>query len=66
MTYDRELPDADAADLAEQEQDVLAPDDDQEVPDVDPGEPPMEADEADVAEQRTEVPGGTDEDVDEI
>jgi hypothetical protein len=66
MTYDRELPDADAADLAEQERDVLPPDDDQEVPDVDLGEPPLEADEADVAEQRTEVPGGTDEDVDEV
>ena len=65
MTYDRELPDADAADLAEQEQDVLPPDDDHDVPDVDPGESPLEADEADVAEQRTEVPGGADEDVDE-
>ena len=65
MTTDPQSPYADPADVAEQHQDVVAPVDDEEVPDVDPEELPLEADEADVAEQRIEVPDWVDEDVDE-
>jgi hypothetical protein len=65
MTTDPHSPYADPADVAEQHQDVVPPADDEEVPDVEPEELPLEADEADVAEQRTEVPGWVDEDVDE-
>ncbi|QWZ08650.1 hypothetical protein KRR39_01945 [Nocardioides panacis] len=64
MTTDPGLPEADPADVAEQQEDVEPPTDDEELG-VEPDEPPLEANEADVAEQRMEVPGiegGTDED----
>ena len=65
MTTDPDLPQADPADVAEQQQDVVPPVDDAEVPVLDPDEAPLEADEADVAEQRSEVPGWVDDDTDE-
>jgi hypothetical protein len=56
MDTDPVLPAADPADDAEQHEDVEPPPDDEELV-VEPDEPPWEADEADVAEQRMEVPG---------
>ncbi|RYP83420.1 hypothetical protein EKO23_19175 [Nocardioides guangzhouensis] len=61
MTTERGLPDADPADVAEQQQDVT-PDEDREVSDDDRGDLPWSADEGDVAEQRREVPAGDDDD----
>jgi hypothetical protein len=62
MTFESELPeDADPADLAEQQEELLPPINDEEAPDPEPDELPLEANEADVAEQRTEVPGGPDD-----
>lgn len=55
MTTDPGLPEADAADAAEQQEDVEPPTDDEELG-VEPDEPPLETNEADVAEQRIEVP----------
>jgi hypothetical protein len=55
MTTDLPM-DADPADVAEQRQDAVPPED-EDGPEPDPDEVPLEADEADVAEQRTEVPG---------
>jgi hypothetical protein len=63
MTTDPGLPEADPADIAEQQEDVEPPTDDEEQG-VEPDEPPWEADEADVAEQRIEVPG-IEDDLDE-
>ena len=60
MTTDPGLPEADPADVAEQHEDVEPPPDDEEL-DLEPDEPPLEANEADVAEQRIEVPGIEDE-----
>lgn len=65
MTTDPDTPYADPADVAEQQQDAIPPADDDEVPDPEPDERPLEADEADVAEQRTEVPEWVFEDTDE-
>ena len=55
MTNDPGLPQADPADVAEQHEDVVPPTDDEELG-VEPDEPPLETNEADVAEQRIEVP----------
>lgn len=55
MDTDPGIPEADPADVAEQLEDVEPPPDDEEV-DVVPDELPWEAAEADVAEQRMEVP----------
>ena len=55
MTTDPGLPEADPADVAEQQEDVEPPTYDEELG-VEPDEPPLEASEADVAEQRIEVP----------
>ena len=55
MTTDPGSPEADPADVAEQQEDVQPPPDDEEVQ-VTAGELPWEADEADVAEQQMEVP----------
>jgi hypothetical protein len=63
MTNDPGLPEADPADVAEQQADVEPPTDDEEWG-VEPDEPPLEANEADVAEQRIEVPG-LEDDLDE-
>ncbi len=63
MTTDPGLPEADPADVAEQQADVEPPADDEELG-VEPDEPPLEANEADVAEQRIEVPG-IEDDLDE-
>jgi hypothetical protein len=59
MTTDRWPPDADPADVAEQQQDAAPPRDDRDLPATDEGDGdlPWSADEADVAEQRREVPG---------
>jgi hypothetical protein len=65
MTTDPEFLEADPADVAEQQEDLVPPVEDPEAPDLQPGEAPLEADEADVAEQWTEVPD-EDDDVDEI
>jgi len=57
MTFESEIPeDADAADVAGQQEELLPPADDEEAPEPEPDELPLEANEADVAEQRTEVP----------
>lgn len=63
MTTDPQPPDADPADVAEQQQEVVPPvaGEDEEAPAPEP-DAPLEADEADVAEQRTEVPGWVDDD----
>jgi hypothetical protein len=57
------LPSADPADVAEQDQDVVPPEEDAEA-DPDPDELSAEANEADVVEQQTGVPG-CDDDADE-
>jgi hypothetical protein len=56
MTTDPGLPEADPADVAEQQEDVEPPTDDEELG-GESDELPWEANEADVAEQRIEVPG---------
>ena len=56
MNTDPGLPEADPADVAEQQEDLEPPPDDDEL-DVEPDQPSWEADEADLADQRTEVPG---------
>jgi hypothetical protein len=61
MTIDPQPPDVDPADLAEQQQDLAPPVDDDEVPARDPADLPLEADEADVAEQRSELPDWDDD-----
>ena len=62
MTTDPEAPYVDPADVAEQQQDVVtSPDDDP--PDLDPAELPLEVDEADFLEQRTDASGDVDDDV---
>lgn len=61
MTTDPQSTNADQADVAEQQQDVEPPVDDDEVPDLKPMGVPLEANEADVAEQRTEVLGWDDD-----
>jgi hypothetical protein len=63
MTTDPGLPEADPADVAEQQADVEPATDDEELG-LEPDEPPLEANEADFAEQRLEVPG-IDDDLDE-
>lgn len=55
MTTDPGLPEADPVDVAEQQEDVAPAIDDEEL-DVEPDELPWDANEADVAEQRTEAP----------
>ena len=58
MTFDPESPNADPANVAERLQ-AEAPDDEEATPD--PDSLPWEADEADVAEQRAEVPDEDDD-----
>jgi hypothetical protein len=65
MTTDPQSPYADPADVAEQQQDAVPPAEEEDIPDRGPDEVPLEADEADVAEQRFEVPEGVDDDLDE-
>jgi hypothetical protein len=66
MTVDPELPDdADPADVLAQQQDLAIPPDDPEALEPERDELPLEANEADVAEQWTEVGSGTDDDVEE-
>ena len=66
MTVDPELPDdADPADVLAQQQDLTSPPDDPEAIEAERDELPLEANEADVAEQWTEVATGTDDDVEE-
>jgi hypothetical protein len=62
MTTESQTPDADPADVSEQQEELLPPANDEEAPDPEPDELPLEANEADVAEQRTEVPGSPDDD----
>lgn len=62
MTTDLPLPDADPADVLEQQRDVVPPDDEAPVEGPDPQDVALEADEADVAEQRIEVPDLEDDD----
>jgi hypothetical protein len=59
------LPNADPADIAEQTQDAFAATDGEVSPDSGPGDVPLEANEADVVEQRLEAPVQLDDDVDE-
>jgi hypothetical protein len=65
MSTDPQTPHADPADVAEQQQDAVPPAEEEDVPDPGLAEVPLEANEADVAEQRTEVPGEVDEDLEE-
>jgi hypothetical protein len=60
------LPNADPADVAEQGQDAFAATDGEESGDLAFGDVPLEANEADVAEQRLEAPAQLDDDTDEI
>jgi hypothetical protein len=60
MTTDPQ-PYADPADVAAQHQDVVPLDDDELTGDVGRADVPLEANEADVAEQRTDVPGWADD-----
>jgi hypothetical protein len=59
------LPNADPADVAEQGQDAFAATDGEESGDL-AADVPLEANEADVAEQRLEAPAQLDDDTDEI
>lgn len=63
MTTDPGLPEADPADVAEQQADLEPPTDDEGLA-VEPDESPLEANQADIAEQRIEVPG-IEDDLDE-
>lgn len=65
MTTDPSIPRADPADVAEQHQDAFPSATAGGVVDYDPSTMPLEANEADVAEQRIEASGQTDDDVDE-
>jgi hypothetical protein len=66
MTVDPELPDdADPADVLEQHQDLVPPSEDPEAIEPEPDELPLEANEADVAEQWTEAASGADDDAEE-
>jgi hypothetical protein len=59
------LPNADPADIAEQTQDAFVASG--ELPDdLASGDVPLEANEADVVEQRLEAPAQLDDDVDEV
>jgi hypothetical protein len=59
-TTDPQSPYADPADVAEQARGVVSRADDDEVPDSPPVGVPLEANEADVAEQRRELPDDDD------
>jgi len=59
------LPNADPADIAEQTQDAFAGTDDEQA-DLASGDVPLEANEADVVEQRLEAPAQLDDDADEV
>jgi hypothetical protein len=59
------LPNADPADIAEQTQDAFAAIDDEVPADLASGDVPLEANEADVVEQRLEAPVQLD-DADEV
>jgi hypothetical protein len=61
MTIEPQIPGADPADVSEQQEELLPPANDEEAPEPEPDELPLEANEADVAEQRTEVPGSSDD-----
>jgi hypothetical protein len=63
MTTDPSLSNADPADVAEQLQDAFPTATDEDAG-VGPNGIPMEANEADVSEQRIEVPSDVDDDVD--
>jgi hypothetical protein len=60
------LPNADPADIAEQTQDAFAATDGEVPADLGSGDVPLEANEADVVEQRLEAPPQLDDDVDEV
>jgi hypothetical protein len=60
------LPNADPADIAEQTQDAFAATDDEVQADLASGDVPLEANEADVVEQRLEAPVQLDDDADEV
>jgi hypothetical protein len=60
------LPNADPADIAEQTQDAFAATDGEVSADLGWGDVPLEANEADVVEQRLEAPAQLDDDVDEV
>lgn len=63
MTLEPELPeDADLADVAEQQEELVPPASDDEAPAPAQDDLPIEANEADVAEQRSEVPDSPDDD----
>ncbi|MDQ1673885.1 MAG: hypothetical protein QOK30_366 [Nocardioidaceae bacterium] len=59
------LPNADPADIAEQTQDAYDATDGEVSADLGSGDLPLEANEADVVEQRLEAPAQLDDDVDE-
>jgi hypothetical protein len=65
MSTDPRAAHADPADVNEQQKDLVPSVEDEEAPDSDPDEVPLEADEADVTEQRIEVPDLVDDDVGE-
>jgi hypothetical protein len=60
------LPNADPADIAEQTQDAFGATDDEVHADLASGDVPLEANEADVVEQRLEAPAQLDDDADEV
>ncbi len=60
------LPNADPADIAEQTQEAFAATDGEVSADLGSGDVPLEANEADVLEQRLEAPAQLDDDVDEV
>jgi hypothetical protein len=66
MTTDPAIPHADPADVAPQLQDAFPSANDEGVVDYEPGDVPLEANEADVAEQRLSAPGQIDDDDDEL
>jgi hypothetical protein len=59
------LPDADPADVAEQDKETVPPAGDEEFPADDSDELPVEANEADVVEQNIDVPGWGEDEGDE-
>ena len=61
MTIESDIPDANPTDVAGQQEELLPPANDDEAPEPEPDDLPLEANEADVAEQRTELPGIADD-----
>ena len=66
MTTDPAIPQADPADVAPQLQDAFPSANDEGGIEYEPGDVPLEANEADVAEQRIPAPGDIDDDVDDV